>query len=67
MGFTDEKYPRIKSLMGSHVRPESILTRTEEDDIVTKMLEEILSFSPKGTNATPTVSRRASTVPTAWK
>ncbi|EIN13959.1 hypothetical protein PUNSTDRAFT_95398 [Punctularia strigosozonata HHB-11173 SS5] len=67
MGFTDDKYPRIKSLMGSHVRPDSMLSRTEEDEIVTKMLEEILSFSPKGTNGTPTASRPASTIPTGWK
>lgn len=64
MGFTDEKYPRIQALMGSHVRPNSVLTRTEEDEIVTRLLEDILSFSPKGTSATPSVmSKRTSVTP----
>jgi hypothetical protein len=46
MGFAEGLYPSLPEMIRLHLRGEDAPTRDEEEEIVTKLLEELLSFSP---------------------
>lgn len=47
MGFTENAYPDLPSKTKKQMPPSGFLTKEDEDDIVTNLLEELLALSPK--------------------
>lgn len=65
MGFTENAYPSIPTKIKTQMPPAGIVNKDSEDDIVTTLLEELLSMSPKP-GASGSGLRRDRDIPGAW-
>lgn len=64
MGFTENSHPQLPQRISSHVPDDGFISKDQEDDIVTTLLEELIPLPPK-----PSVpgSSRNDGPPGAWK
>ncbi|KAF8078909.1 hypothetical protein FPV67DRAFT_1466825 [Lyophyllum atratum] len=63
MGFTDNAYPDLPSKIKAQLPSDAILTQDAEDNIVTTLLEDLLTLSPKPPMASASGSRE---IPGTW-
>ena len=66
MGFITKAYPAIPSRIKAHIPAKGDISKDAEDDIVTTMLEELLSMSPKPPVASSSGLRKDRDIPGAW-
>jgi Wiskott-Aldrich syndrome protein len=66
MGFTENAYPSLPAKIKAQLPPSGIIEKDKEDDIVTTLLEELLSVSPKLPAASGSGVRKDRDIPGAW-
>lgn len=64
MGFSENSFPMLPSKIKEQI-PQTLLSKEKEDDIVTIILEELLTISPK-MGMVASGSQRENGVPGAW-
>jgi len=47
MGFTENSHPQLQEKISAHLPADGSIGKKEEDDIVTTLLEELISLPPK--------------------
>lgn len=47
MGFSENSYPDLPAKIKAQMQSRKVITKEEEDDIVTNLLEELLAVSSK--------------------
>jgi Wiskott-Aldrich syndrome protein len=65
MGFTENAYPSLPTKIKTQMPPTGVVNKDGEDDIVTTLLEELLSMSPKPA-ASGSGMRKDRDIPGAW-
>jgi len=51
MGFSENSHPSLPEKIKKQMPPNKVLSKEEEDDIVTNLLEELLSQATKPVNS----------------
>jgi hypothetical protein len=67
MGFTDNAYPSLPAMIKERMPRDGTLTKDAEDDIVTTVLEDLLTISPTAPVASSSGPRAERDVPGAWE
>lgn len=66
MGFTENAYPSLPSKIKTQIPTGGIINKDSEDDIVTTLLEELLSMSPMPPATSGSGLKRDRDIPGAW-
>jgi Wiskott-Aldrich syndrome protein len=66
MGFTANVYPSLPRKINDQMADIKPRTKDQEDDIVTTLLEELLTFSPKPTPVPGSGNRKDLDLPGSW-
>lgn len=67
MGFAESTYPTLPAIVKAQIPPGGILSKDGEDDIVTNLLEQLLSLSPKTPAQSGSGLKKEGDIPGSWE
>ncbi|TFK30923.1 hypothetical protein FA15DRAFT_662990 [Coprinopsis marcescibilis] len=66
MGFTESSYPSLPGAVGARISSGGHVSKEDEDDVVTTLLEDLLASAPKAPT-TPASLVQGSSLPGGWQ